>query len=479
MKDVEKLRVLAWLEHVRSGAGKVSAPHGSETNLDMQPPSPKIFLTPSKAMQDGSRTLVSQDSMSTSLPHGDHINRYAPLKPRSHSAGHPDVIRLRELGLITKEDFDRASVIQNTESIDADDSVSHHGNHCQSSPRLVVPSASYPGTKSSKQSSTSSDILEIYFDPSERKTAKHTPPTGDEGDDEMLQYKHATEPYLGETKRLSLVTRSDSEDAESQRANITDQAEIKIRPEQAKANSDLIDNSSKSTREVSCVFDPKKATQPGTVIYGGTGCPKVLNGPFNFSKPQPRRESLTPSLGVFLHEDAFELIPSEASDETAESFCTGDGEVMTLHEAVAEQAFIKNNIDAHPYPQTAHVEGTFGRNRDIQIPIFPYTHQTTRCRAFNCPIKGKHEKGPYLHDGKLRTRDGNLFGASNPPRVIWEAYDRIKDDDGSVGGKDKARVAAKDVKIVTNFARHHFGQTNEWGVGGSESDYRCDCAGAV
>ena len=85
------------------------------------------------------------------------------------------------------------------------------------------------------------------------------------------------------------------------------------------------------------------------------------------------------------------------------------------------------------------------------IPIFPWLRGTTSCRRGDCPIKTKHEEGPYLHDGNLRTREGNMFGASNPPPDVYEAYDRLK------LGTSKTH---KDTKKVLKFVKYHFGYTD-------------------
>ena len=88
---------------------------------------------------------------------------------------------------------------------------------------------------------------------------------------------------------------------------------------------------------------------------------------------------------------------------------------------------------------------------DVLVPIFPWLRGTTSCRRGDCPIKGKHEEGPYLHDGNLRTREGNMFGASNPPPDIYEAYDRLK-----LG----TSTTQKDTKKVLKFVKYHFGYTD-------------------
>lgn len=88
----------------------------------------------------------------------------------------------------------------------------------------------------------------------------------------------------------------------------------------------------------------------------------------------------------------------------------------------------------------------------IPIPVFPYPHLSTRCRQKDCPVKEGHEEGPYLHNGKLRCREGKLFGSSNPPPEIWELYDQMQ-----YIGIDSVRRS--DAQKMWNFTRYHFGET--------------------
>ena len=89
---------------------------------------------------------------------------------------------------------------------------------------------------------------------------------------------------------------------------------------------------------------------------------------------------------------------------------------------------------------------------DIPIPIFPFPAGKSRCKDRDCPIKIRHEQGPYLHEGKLRTREGSIFGASNPPPEIWFLYDRF-------GNADLQGVDSKPFAPVELFVKYHFGET--------------------
>ncbi len=117
-------------------------------------------------------------------------------------------------------------------------------------------------------------------------------------------------------------------------------------------------------------------------------------------------------------------------------------------------------------PATVIAQATFSRTEkpetppasstpeffEIPIPIFPFPAGTSRCTNRNCPIKGHHEKGPYLHGGKLRTRKGSIFGSSNPPPEIWFLYDMSTNED--VQGMGNKALAP-----VELFIKYHFGET--------------------
>ena len=98
---------------------------------------------------------------------------------------------------------------------------------------------------------------------------------------------------------------------------------------------------------------------------------------------------------------------------------------------------------------------------DIPIPIFPFPAGTSRCKDRDCPIKTPHEQGPYLHEGKLRTREGSIFGSSNPPPEIWFLYDRS-------GNGDLPGIDDKPFAPVELFVRYHFGETRSECVTGPD-----------
>lgn len=96
---------------------------------------------------------------------------------------------------------------------------------------------------------------------------------------------------------------------------------------------------------------------------------------------------------------------------------------------------------------------------EIPIPIFPFPAGTSRRKNRSCPIKIRHEQGPYLHEGKLRTREGEIFGSSNPPPEIWFLYDLERKAELQGTGK-------REFGPVELFVRFHFGETRGGCVGG-------------
>ena len=111
-------------------------------------------------------------------------------------------------------------------------------------------------------------------------------------------------------------------------------------------------------------------------------------------------------------------------------------------------------------PSTPSSSSSAPKLFEIPIPVFPFPAGTTRCSNRKCPIKGHHERGPYLHEGKLRSREGSTFGSSNPPPEIWFLYDKLREENfHSTGNKAFAPVEL--------FAKYHFGETRGGYVVGS------------
>ena len=112
-------------------------------------------------------------------------------------------------------------------------------------------------------------------------------------------------------------------------------------------------------------------------------------------------------------------------------------------------------------PTSSSSPGSF----DPPIPIFPFPPGTSRCTDRTCPIKHRHERGPYLHDGKLRTRQGSVFGASNPPPEIWALYDGLREG----GGRGVGGMGGRAGEALGGFVRVHYGET-EGEAGGGEGE---------
>lgn len=111
-------------------------------------------------------------------------------------------------------------------------------------------------------------------------------------------------------------------------------------------------------------------------------------------------------------------------------------------------------------PESSSISTSIPEFFEIPIPIFPFAAGTTRCNSRQCPIKGHHEQGPYLHEGKLRSREGSIFGSSNPPPEIWFLYDMLKE--GDLQGTGRKAFAP-----VELFVKFHFGETRGEYVCGS------------
>jgi len=90
---------------------------------------------------------------------------------------------------------------------------------------------------------------------------------------------------------------------------------------------------------------------------------------------------------------------------------------------------------------------------------------TARCRSPGCPIKHLHSQGLYLHDDHLSQWKHPYWGISNPPPLIWQAWDRRTDkvatpqevgdiigfmENHSYGprGKVKERASPDDYEVV-------------------------------
>ena len=147
---------------------------------------------------------------------------------------------------------------------------------------------------------------------------------------------------------------------------------------------------------------------------------------------------------ILLHGNPFSL-KSADSTLTRSSICApSHGDVMRK----MPQGKLARNAELSRSTPSVNASITQIETANISIPIFPYAHLTTRCKSKDCPISGQHEKGPYLHEGKLRTRDGMIFGASNPPPEVWDAYDRLRHGISN---------APEDVRLVDGFKKFHFG----------------------
>ena len=86
-----------------------------------------------------------------------------------------------------------------------------------------------------------------------------------------------------------------------------------------------------------------------------------------------------------------------------------------------------------------------------------------QCLEESCPIRCAHAKGPYHHKGH---RNSNimtgLFGHSNPPPEIWNAYRNmihITRDGNTISLNERPRPKM-DEDVVIAFAMFHYGELN-------------------
>ena len=92
-----------------------------------------------------------------------------------------------------------------------------------------------------------------------------------------------------------------------------------------------------------------------------------------------------------------------------------------------------------------------------------------QCFESSCPIRWAHPKGPYHHKGQrsymIMT---GLFGHSNPPPEIWNAYRNMVQisRDGEPLSPDGISKSKADEDLVVAFAIFHFGGFN--GISGEE-----------
>ena len=92
-----------------------------------------------------------------------------------------------------------------------------------------------------------------------------------------------------------------------------------------------------------------------------------------------------------------------------------------------------------------------------------------QCLESSCPIRWAHAKGPYHHQGHRNSHIlTGLFGHSNPPPEIWNAYRnmiRVTRDGESLSVNERPRPKV-DEDVVIAFAMFHYGELN--GMSGEE-----------
>ena len=164
-----------------------------------------------------------------------------------------------------------------------------------------------------------------------------------------------------------------------------------------------------------------------------------------------RKKSFTTELWRSPNE-SLSITESDIGDEISKSWERGNKSKNPLNLTISTASA---RVLAHsnlPRVVKSTTPASIPESFDIPIPVFPFPAGTSRCKNRDCPIKTPHEQGPYLHQGKLRTREGSVFGSSNPPPEIWFLYDRS-------GNGDLPGVDDKPFAPVELFVRYHFGGT--------------------
>ena len=237
----------------------------------------------------------------------------------------------------------------------------------------------------------------------------------------------------------SLITAGDqalnfSETSGDQKQGVSSRASVVLNP-----HSDVAwtSDSSKSTN-ISAVTLVETLVTLDTISGTSVAINKV-----SFSAESPRDKNWGPSIS---ENDISDKL-SKSSDYINRS--TGPAKLtISIPPAVVLAQNTLPRAEIHETPPASSIPDFF----EVPIPVFPFPAGTSRCTHRNCPIKSRHEKGPYLHKGKLRTRKGSIFGASNPPPEIWFLYD-ISRNENPRGMGEKTCVS------VELFVKFHFGET--------------------
>lgn len=96
----------------------------------------------------------------------------------------------------------------------------------------------------------------------------------------------------------------------------------------------------------------------------------------------------------------------------------------------------------------------------------PRKFMPNQCRESSCPIRFAHAKGPYHHRGQRHNKImTGLFGHSNPPPEIWNAYRNMVHltSDGEIISPDGRPGSRADDDLVIAFAMFHYGGLNSMG----------------
>ena len=133
----------------------------------------------------------------------------------------------------------------------------------------------------------------------------------------------------------------------------------------------------------------------------------------------------------------------------------------------------KSELDEHKATDSGSITSVPDVDDDGQLKLkndkpklefgTPRGFMADQCLESSCPMRWAHAKGPYHHKGH---RNSNimtgLFGHSNPPPEIWNAYRnmiRITRDGKTISLNERPRPKM-DEDVVIAFAMFHYGELN-------------------
>ena len=166
----------------------------------------------------------------------------------------------------------------------------------------------------------------------------------------------------------------------------------------------------------------------------------------------------------------FVRIPTDPMVGFKRSFA-GNGLKIIIPESEPDEQKAKDSVSITSVPDVDDDDGHLNLKNDKPKLEFgtPRRFIADQCLEPSCPIRWAHAKGPYHHNGHQNsTILTGLFGHSNPPPEIWNAYRnmiRITRDGETISPNERPRPKT-DEDVVIAFATFHYGELN--GMSGDE-----------